>query len=56
MQHGRGISTLSWGDLYDGEYINNKKHGGGVYRWEDGRTYTGVAKHAHRLPCKFAAR
>jgi hypothetical protein len=27
--------------MYYGDYINDQKHGWGVYRWADGRVYIG---------------
>ena len=31
--HGKGKYTWKDGRYYEGEYINDKKHGCGVYRW-----------------------
>ena len=30
--------------MYEGEYLNDKKHGFGVYTWADGRQYHGMWK------------
>jgi len=39
--NGRGIYYWPDGRYYDGEYLNDKKHGFGVYKWNDGRCYEG---------------
>ncbi|CAD8114656.1 unnamed protein product [Paramecium primaurelia] len=39
--NGRGIYYWPDGRNYDGEYLNDKKHGFGVYKWNDGRCYEG---------------
>lgn len=31
--HGKGIYTWSDGRIYEGEYLNDKKHGFGIYKW-----------------------
>jgi hypothetical protein len=31
MMEGKGVFTFRNGDVYDGEYRNNKKHGAGKY-------------------------
>jgi len=38
---GKGI--FSWPDSrkYDGDYLDDKKHGYGVFEWPDGRKYKG---------------
>lgn len=38
-----GIGIYKWSDgrSYEGEYIDDKKHGYGIYRWADGRAYAG---------------
>lgn len=38
---GMGIYTWSDGRTYDGEYLDDKKHGYGIYIWADGRVYEG---------------
>ena len=35
--NGRGVYYWKDGRKYDGEYINDKKHGFGIYTWPDGR-------------------
>jgi hypothetical protein len=39
--NGRG--TFKWPDnrVYEGEYLNDKKHGIGTFSWPDGRKYKG---------------
>jgi hypothetical protein len=32
-KHGRGIKTWSWGDRYEGDFIDDYKHGWGIYNW-----------------------
>ena len=32
-KHGRGIKTWSWGDRYEGEFVDDYKHGWGTYAW-----------------------
>jgi hypothetical protein len=29
------------GRIYDGQYLNDKKHGDGTFTWPDGRKYQG---------------
>lgn len=38
-----GIGSYHWSDgrLYQGEYLEDKKHGFGTYQWADGRIYVG---------------
>ena len=36
-----GIELWYDQNYYQGEYLNNKKHGVGLYRWPDGTTYEG---------------
>lgn len=31
-RHGKGKAILPNGDVYEGEYVNGKRHGHGVYR------------------------
>ncbi len=39
--NGRG--TFKWPDkrIYEGEYLEDKKHGYGIFSWPDGRKYKG---------------
>lgn len=41
-----GKGTLRWpdGKKYEGEYLNDIKHGYGIYYWNDGRIYDGMWK------------
>jgi hypothetical protein len=43
MRHGRGVwrSNEINGEMYEGDYQNDKKCGFGKYTWETGVTYTG---------------
>jgi hypothetical protein len=43
VRHGKGIwkSSLENGDMYEGEYKNDKKYGVGKYTWENGMCYIG---------------
>lgn len=41
---GLGVHTLPCGSRYEGSYLNDKKHGNGVYEWFDGDTYNGEWK------------
>ena len=38
-----GEGTLTWptGKQYEGNFLNNKRHGYGVFTWEDGHCYKG---------------
>jgi hypothetical protein len=38
-----GIGIYNWSDgrSYEGEYLDDKKHGYGIYIWADGRVYEG---------------
>ena len=38
---GKGILKNSNGTEYNGEFLNDKKHGKGIFSWEDGRKYAG---------------
>lgn len=38
--HGEGRHESN-GQVYKGAYQNGKKHGYGVYTWEDGKEYAG---------------
>ena len=31
--HGYGVYKWDDGRIYEGEYLNDKKHGKGVYKW-----------------------
>lgn len=46
MRNGYGIwiSQKSKGDMYQGFYENDMKHGKGVYKWANGSVYTGYFK------------
>ncbi len=33
LRHGKGKNTFPNGDVYEGDYVNGKKHGNGIYRW-----------------------
>jgi hypothetical protein len=35
--NGNGIYTWKDGRRYEGEYLNDHKHGFGIYLWDDGR-------------------
>ena len=35
--NGKGIYKWIDGKMYEGEYINDKKHGYGVFTWQDGK-------------------
>lgn len=36
-----GIYKWNDGRSYQGQYLDDKKHGYGIYRWTDGRQYSG---------------
>ena len=38
---GAGIFTWPDGRKYDGQYLDDKKHGYGIFEWPDGRKYKG---------------
>lgn len=38
---GYGITTWIDGRIYEGEYLEDKKHGFGTFTWPDGRKYKG---------------
>ena len=42
--HGRGVYRFARGDVYEGEYQDDKKHGRGVYRFASGAVYEGEWK------------
>jgi hypothetical protein len=39
--NGMGVFTWKDGKKYEGEYLNDKKHGYGRIVWPDGRVYEG---------------
>jgi hypothetical protein len=39
---GFGIMSFGNGYMYCGEWLNHKKHGKGIYKWNDGRAYNGL--------------
>ena len=39
--HGKGIYQDTDGNVYDGNYKNDKMDGKGIYRWADGDVYDG---------------
>lgn len=41
---GRGRMIGENGNIYIGEYLNDKKHGHGTYKWPSGTSYTGEFK------------
>jgi hypothetical protein len=52
--HGRGKYYFKSGKIHEGEYLNNKYHGGGVMIWPDGRSYKGIIIILYsRKFCKF---
>ena len=38
---GKGLYTFSNGKTYEGEFKNDLKEGFGVFKWPDGRIYSG---------------
>jgi len=48
MRHGKGKWHMLHGDLYEGEYMNDKKNGKGVYLWKNGAKYTGSFENDYR--------
>ena len=41
MRHGKGKWTMINGDKYEGDYLNDKKNGNGIYLWKSGDKYVG---------------
>ena len=41
MANGRGRLIHAEGDVYEGEWLNDKAHGKGKYKHLDGATYEG---------------
>ena len=39
--HGYGFYIYDDKVTYDGQFVNDKKEGYGVYKWTDGRAYCG---------------
>jgi hypothetical protein len=42
MKHNKGIEHFLNGDIYNGEYINGKPDGNGIYLWDNGNEYRGL--------------
>lgn len=42
--HGEGILKLPNGEIYRGDYFQDKKHGNGVFMWPNGKSYDGSWK------------
>eukprot|EP00971_Amphidinium_carterae_P074463 1471518-Amphidinium_carterae.1 len=40
-RHGEGSLTCADGSKFEGQFVDNQMHGKGVYKWNDGRMYTG---------------
>ena len=38
---GKGLFTWPDGRKYEGDYLNDKKHGFGIFTFKDGRVYEG---------------
>ena len=45
-----GFGTYEWKDgrKYQGEYLDDKKHGYGIFKWYDGRQYAGYWANGHQ--------
>lgn len=41
LPQGAGKMIYKSGDSYDGEWVNGKFHGHGVYKFKDGTVYSG---------------
>jgi hypothetical protein len=41
QRHGRGTFYFNNGDVYDGNWINDKMEGQGVFKWPNGTKYEG---------------
>ena len=39
--HGYGFYIYDDKVIYDGQFVNDKKEGYGIYKWTDGRAYHG---------------
>jgi radial spoke head protein 1 len=46
--HGQGKWISEKGDLYEGNFVNGKKEGHGVYAWKNGKKYEGRFKNGSR--------
>ena len=44
------FGTYEWKDgrKYQGEYLDDKKHGYGIFKWYDGRQYAGYWANGHQ--------
>jgi len=42
--NGKGVFTWANGNVYDGDFANDKKDGNGKFTWPDGRIYNGEWK------------
>ena len=41
MMNGKGKFRWTDNRVYDGEFLEGKRHGYGIYKFNDGRTYEG---------------
>lgn len=41
LRHGKGISKYASGEVYDGEFKDDKRHGKGIYKYPSGSVYDG---------------
>ena len=47
--YGKGTKEFSCGNIYVGEFLNEKQHGHGAYTWKDGAVYVGDWAFGKRL-------
>jgi hypothetical protein len=40
-KHGRGVKTWSWGDRYEGGFVDDAKSGWGIYTWGERSAFAG---------------
>jgi len=46
---GDGVWKSPNGDVYEGSYFRNMKHGFGTYRWRNGKVFSGKFEHGNRI-------
>ena len=55
MRNGYGVYAWANGEIYEGEFVNNKMSGKGKYSWPSGREYEGYFENGKIVQTEDAA-